>query len=490
MATRITLEHTDIKSVKSLAFPFNIRIIGIAAFIILGAYIGIARPFEPGLGQQGHLTLMAIIIALGLWIFASKWLPFAAGSMTLLMLLLVSGLDYGVVFNGFTTRAIWILIPALYFGFALSKTGLGKRIAYRILGFFKPSYLTLTISWVIIGLLLSVFTPSITVRIAIMIPLAVAAAEICKLRYGARGAGFIVLTAWAMAIIPGSGWLTGSLWGPMALGYFNSTPGLEGAINFGSWLKGMLLPTALISTIFIAGTYIFLRPKENLNVDRDAFISEYAALGPMSLREKATLAILLVTFLLLVTSQMTGLPDVGICIGAFALLVAFRIIRANDIGQAISWDLVLFLGTAMGLGLILRETGVAAFLNAVFNPVISLVAANPWILLFLVLSGLLIWRFLDITQLYATIPFMLPFLPMLATDFGINPLVMYMIFIIAGNFFFLAYQQPFAILGQSLAGESAWSAKQLRQAGIIYALASLVTLAVTIPYWMAVGYIR
>jgi di/tricarboxylate transporter len=363
-------------------------------------------------------------------------------------------------------------------------------VAYRILGLFKPGYLTMTISWVIIGLLLSVFTPSITVRIAIMVPLAVASAEICRQQYGMKGSSYILLLAWSMAILPGCGWVTGSLWGPMAIGYFNSTPGLEGSINFGSWIQGMLLPAELLTFIFIALLFVFMRPKEKLTVNGDVFKAEYKALGPMSFREKATLTILGVTFLMLVTSQFSGIPDVAICLGAFALLAAAGVIKAADIGPAISWDLVVFLGSAMGLSLILQVSGVAAFLSESFMPAVSVLAAHPWILLFVVLIGLFVWRFLDVAQLYPTIPFLMPFLPLLFIDFGINPLVLYMIFIMAGNFFFLTYQQPFAILGQSLAKESSWSSGQLRQAGTFYAIACIATLAVTIPYWMAIGYIK
>jgi hypothetical protein len=67
---------------------------------------------------------------------------------------------------------------------------------------------------------------------------------------------------------------------------------------------------------------------------------------------------------------------------------------------------------------------------------------------------------------------------------------MFLLFVMAGNFFFFAYQQPFAILGESLAGQAAWTAGQLRAAGIIYVGACLATLALSIPYWMLVGLIK
>jgi anion transporter len=468
----------------------NTRLWGIALFSAVGIGIGIGRPFAPALAPAGHAALMSVLVAVGLWIFATKWVPLSIGSMVMLLLLTASGLKSSLVFNGFTTRAIWILIPALFFGFALNSTGLGKRLAYWVIGLFNPSYLSMTFSWVIIGILLSILTPSISVRIAIVIPIAVASVEICRLQYGSRGAALILFSAWSMVVIPGGGWLTGSLWGPAGIGFFAATPELQGVIEFDSWLKAMLVPSAVLSLLFILALYWFMKPAVELDIDRVVFKSEFKSLGPMSFNEQTTLCILLATFLLLVTGRMHGIPDVAICLGAFCLLAAFGVIKAGDIGTGISWDFVLFMGTIMGLGLILQETGVAAFLNHSFSPVMAALAGGScWLLLYVLLLFFFLVRFVDVPQLYATIPFVVPFLPMLSADFGIHPLVIFFLFIMAGNCFFMAYQQPFVVIGEAIAGKASWTPAQLRQAGIIYFFVCLVTLGISLLYWKAVGLI-
>jgi anion transporter len=463
---------------------------GIVLFSAVGLGIGILRPFAPGLAPAGHAALMSILVAVGLWIFGTQWVPLSIGSMVMMLLLTASGLKPSLVFNGYTTRAVWILIPALFFGFALNSTGLGKRLAYWVIGLFRPSYLSLTVSWALIGLLLSMLTPSITVRIAIVIPIAVATVEICRLQYGSKGAALILFSAWSMVLIPGAGWLTGSLWGPAAIGFFGATPELQGVIEFDSWLKAMLVPSAVLSLFFIMGLYRTMKPAENLEVDRGAFRAELKALGTISFKEKATLAILMATFLLLVTGRMHGIGDITVCLGAFCLLAAVGVVKAKDIGTAISWDFVLFIGTIMGLGLILQETGVAAFLSRSFSPVMAALAGNTWRLTYALLIFFFAVRFVDVAQLYATIPFVVPFLPMLAADFGIHPLAFFFLFIMAGNCFFMAYQQPFVIIGETIAGRAAWTPSQLRRAGLIYLVSCLAALAVSIPYWKAVGMIH
>lgn len=475
---------------NSLSITDYFRWGGIGLLAILAILIWVLKPFAPELGDQGHCVIAATIIAAGLWVLGSKWIPISVSGLVLLAILITSGMKYSLVFNGFTYRALWILIPALFFGFALTSTGLGRRIAYWVIRMFNPGYLALTISWVIIGILLSVLTPSITVRIAIVIPIAVAIVEIWKLKYGSSGSGYIQLVAWSMVLIPGTGWVSGSLWGPMGIGFFSSTQGLENVINFGSWLKAILVPSLILSLLFVILLYKFMKPKDRLTVTRDVFKDEYRTLGAISFREKATLVILAFTFMLVVTAQWHNIPDVTIYLGAFVLLVALGVIGVNDLSRGISWNLVIFFGVAMGLNTIFQESGVSRFLGDTFYPLVTSIADHSWILLFSTLIFLFVWRFLDVTQLYVTMAFLLPFLPGLEADFGIHPLVLFTIVIMAGNCFFAAYQQPFVIAAESIAGKAAWSSGQLRKAGVLYFIACLFTLLVSIFYWEAVGLIK
>jgi len=135
-----------------------------------------SRPGDPG---PPHI-LAVVLVALDLWIFRDSGLAYFAGGAVLL-----GGLAFGLplvtVTAGFTSSALWVLIPALFFGFALAKTGLGKRIAFLMLKSFKPSYPSIILSWCLIGLILSAMTPSITVRIAIVMPIATNLVEAYKL---------------------------------------------------------------------------------------------------------------------------------------------------------------------------------------------------------------------------------------------------------------------------------------------------------------------
>jgi hypothetical protein len=61
------------------------------------------------------------------------------------------------------------------------------------------------------------------------------------------------------------------------------------------------------------------------------------------------------------------------------------------------------------------------------------------------------------------------------------------IFILAGSSFFMAYQNPWAMMSQSMAGERAFSIKDLSIYGILYFAACMVAVIVSIPMWVGAG---
>ena len=175
------------------------------------------------------------------------------------------------------SSAVWVLIPALFFGFALAKTGLGRRIAYRVLKTFEPSYLGIVVSWFIIGLILSALTPSITVRLSVMMPIAISVVEACKLAERSRGSALICLVAWGTAVLPGTGWLTGSLWGIFMMGFYPAE--MKPLVTFDSWFAYMAVPWFLVTIMFVALLYVIMKPKEPLAISRDVFREQYVRVG-------------------------------------------------------------------------------------------------------------------------------------------------------------------------------------------------------------------
>ena len=472
-----------------MAGKVRISYLGSGLLSLISVIIMITKPFAANLNDTGQVMLGAILITLCIWIFKPFNLSFSMGGLFLAFFSLALGLRPAVVFSGFTQSAIWTLIPALFFGYVLQKTGLGKRIALAVIKLFKPSYLSLVLAWVVIGIVLSILTPSITVRIAIVIPIAIQCCELCKLEKGSKGNSLIILTAFAMALLPGTGWMSGALWGPIIQGMINAVPETQGLVTFNSWFSVLFLPMEIVTVLLIAGSLLVLSPKEKLSKDAINAIKEQRA-EKMSRQESVAAIILVVVFVMFLTSSLHRIPDAAICLAATFAFFLFGVLEGKDFNAGVNWDMIVFVAMALSLGAIFTATGISHWLAGIVVPALAPIAGNPWTFMFGIITIMFLWRFIDVAIFIPTIAIMSPILPAIQQAYGISPLVWLAVFVMAGNSFFIAYQNMWAIMSQSIAGERSWQDKHLSIYGVLYFAACLIALIVTIPVWINAGLFR
>jgi len=460
--------------------------LGSGLLLLFAAFIIIIKPFSANLNDIAQVMLGGILITLGIWIFRPFNLSYSMGGLFLAFFSLALGLKPAVVFSGFTSSAIWTLVPALFFGYTLQKTGLGKRIAMAIIKLFKPSYVSLVLAWVLIGVILSVLTPSITVRVAIVIPIAVQCCELCKIVKGSKGNSLILLTAFSMCLIPGSGWLTGVLWGPIISGMINAVPETEGLVTFGSWFNVLFLPMALTTILLVAGSLLVLKPKERLPKDAIDAIKEQSA-QKMSRHEIIAGIILTAVFLMFLTGRFHGLPDAALCLAAVFAFFLFGVLEAKDFNTGVNWDLIVFVAMALGLGSIINDTGISQWLSVIAVPALAPIAGNPWVFMFSIMIFMFLWRFFDVAFFIPTMAIIVPILPTIQETYRISPLIWLAIFVMAANCFFMAYQNVWAMMSRSIAGDRAWSNRHLGIYGVLYFIACMITVTIAIPMWIHAG---
>lgn len=342
------------------------------------------------------------------------------------------------------------------------------------------------LAWVIIGVVLSILTPSITVRVAIVVPIAAHCCELFGLEKGSKGNSLLLLTAFAMALMPGTGWLTGSLWGPIVSGLFNAVPGMEGMLDFNSWLRVAFIPMEIVTLILVVVGYIVLKPTEKLSVDAITALKAQKS-EPMSKEEKATGIILVAVFLLFVTNRIHGIPDAAVCVLALFCFFLLKVMATPEFSSGLNWDLVVFIGMALGLGSVFSVTGISAWIAGIIVPAIAPIAVNPWVFMFVMAILIFAWRFIDVAILIPTMAIITPILPSISEAYGISPLVWALIYVMAGNSMFMAYQNMWALMSQSIAGERSWTQKHLGTYGVVYFVACLVALCVAIPMFISSG---
>lgn len=376
----------------------------------------------------------------------------------------------------------------MHFGFVLIKTGLGRRIAYLVLKSFEAGWATMALSRFIIGVVLSAMTPSAAVRVAVVIPIAMGVVEGCKLEPGSKGAAMITIIACAMCFFAGNAWLTGSLIGPMMLGWV--PPELKPLITFDSWFKICALPWLIIIVVFTLIVFITLNPKQAVGITRETFRKQYTALGPVTRQEAIAAVLLFGALLMFATERYHHMPTAVVALSVLVLFIAFQIITVHEISSGVNWDVIIFIGVAVSLPHIFGAAQVSAWLGQILQPPILSMAANPLALMVVASAGMMLIRFIDVPWGFTTIGLTIPVLIPLYDQFGIHPLVASMAYCVGVFFFLLSYQQPFLLMAEGMMQGKGWASRHIQVAGVAYIIAAFVMLLICIPYWRMIGALR
>ena len=158
----------------------------LAIAIAVGLAI-VALPTPHGLSRIAQLVLGITAFTAIVW--ASQVINTGIASVLMMGLLLLAGVKVPLVLSGFGGGAFWVLLTVLFYGFAMKKTGLAERISYYILSLFPGSYRGILTAFFVIGFILALGIPSMTVRTAIMVPVAWALVQSLGLEKRSRGSG-------------------------------------------------------------------------------------------------------------------------------------------------------------------------------------------------------------------------------------------------------------------------------------------------------------
>jgi len=254
-----------------------------AIAIVVGLVVGL-MPTPQGLPHNGQLVLAILAFAIVLW--AAEVMNNGIASILMMALLIaVAHVPPPRALSGFADPAFWTLLAVLYYGFAMRKTGLAERISYWILSLFPGSYAGILTAFFVIGLVLAMGIPSMTVRTSIMAPIAWALVQTLGLKPRSRGASLIMITVIEMAVVPGLAFELGSLNGPVVIKMFGDK---HIPLTQGGYFEVMALPTLILCALILVVNQWLLKPEAKLSTSRDFVRGKLAALGSLKRQEMIT----------------------------------------------------------------------------------------------------------------------------------------------------------------------------------------------------------
>ncbi|MBA3009575.1 MAG: anion transporter, partial [Desulfobacula sp.] len=144
-------------------------------------------------------------------------------------------------------------------------------------------------------------------------------------------------------------------------------------------------------------------------------------LGPFTLLEKKTMAIIGISFLLWMTKGMHGIDYSVTGVLGIAGLVLFKVLSWKDINDNLEWGTAVFIfGGGLALGLAMDSSGSAAYFAKLFFPLIQ---GKGWLVLFVgvgVFGALVTNAMANVAAAALILPIVIP----MAQLEGVNPTIL------------------------------------------------------------------
>ena len=316
------------------------------------------------------LSMLAVLV----FLFVFEPIPLEITAVLIGVALVVLQItDVKNAWAPYMNPVVIFIMACLVFAIALDKAGITKRLGYFIIRKAGNSVTRFTFILCIgLGLASTVMhdAAACAIGIAVMIPMMRAVG----IEPYSNTAKFMLLSLPFACSSGGMGTLVGGGRCMVSAAFLKEFTGLE--LSFFDWML-YAMPGALIcvpAAVFIV--YLVYRPDPNIKLP--TFNEE---IGPMTILEKKTLAIIGASFLLWGTKGIHGIDYSVIGMIGVAALVLFNVLSWKEINDNLEWGTALFIfGGGLSLGLAMDFSGAAGYFANLFFPFIQ---GKGWLLLFI-----------------------------------------------------------------------------------------------------------
>lgn len=350
----------------------NKALIGIIIGVVICTLMFVL-PVPDGFTQEGWRVLGILIPIVIIW--ATNAMPVGVAAVLFLVVLCLAGLvKPGVAFSGFANHLTWLMMGAFAISVAMVSSGLSKRIAYFLLSKAKGLWSIVAVAY--FANLCMVPVPSSTARGGALAPILDSIMESLGRPTKSKFAKFLVYNfVYATTGWTGFMFMTGGAGNGTVLAFYESITG--STVTFIQWLGIMVLPALFYTVCVIAISKLMCGKLEPELVEKvknvESLKTAYKELGPWTMAEKKVL----VAFILAVVLWLAG-DFIGLKAG-FAAVIVCSLLFVPGLGcldgkalGKVNWAIVLLIGSVMGMGSVITETGLADSLtNVVFNPIMS-----------------------------------------------------------------------------------------------------------------------
>lgn len=311
---------------------------------------------------QPRVTLAITAGAIVLWIFEP--IPFSMTAILVMILLPVSGaVSVDLVLSGFAAPAIFLIVAGMMLAGGVEQTSLGKRLAYHLLYRLGEKRGGILAGILLIPQIMAIFIPAAAVRTTMLLPIVASVMGVLGLQKGDVLGKKLMMGVAVGCNISGMAILPAAIGNVITVDLINYY--LKQHLTYSDWLILslpmwlVLIPVSwwVVNRSFPADD----KPLPGLKLQMKKMIDD---LGPVTAKEKRTLAILALVFLLWAMEGIHGWPPViPALIGVVLMaLPGIQIAKWEKIID-IKFSPLILLGVTLSLGRALYETGATEHLT-------------------------------------------------------------------------------------------------------------------------------
>ena len=264
----------------------------------------------------------------------------------------------GQTLSGYQSGTTWLIFTAFTLSSAFVITGLGKRIAYYMIGGIGNTTLRLGYVTVFLDLLLSPATPSNTARaggIVFTIINSVAVALGSDPEKSPKLAGRYLLLNVYMTVKTTS-YLFLTAMAPNALALSIMEPVLGFKVNWIEWFLAASVPGLLCLFLIPLICYFIAKPElkhvDNKNIAKKGL----EELGPMSMREKSLAVLFVLALFGWICADFLGVNSTTVALITMVLCIVLNIVSWDDVRKnKAGWDTLIWYGGIIGMSKILEN---------------------------------------------------------------------------------------------------------------------------------------